>query len=645
MLSFFRRLSKSKIGTWVIALIGIGILVGFAMGDLSNFGTGNLGFGLGSSTLAKVGDQDVTEKEMSDAMQQRLSQIRQQNPAADYSTMAADFEPLLSSLIDQRALLAFASKYGFALSKRLIDAEIAQIPGTKGLNGQFSEQGYLAFLAERRMTDSQVREIIAAELLQRLMLTPVAANARVSSGMATPYAAMLLEARQGEAAIIPVAVFTAGLKPTDADLQRYYSANRARYIIPEQRVIRIARIGEDQVSGVVASDQEIAAYYTANQATYGAKQTRVLSQAVVSDRNMANAIAARAKSGATLAAAAAPAGANAAVTTLKDQTRPAYASVAGEKVAAASFSAPSGAVVGPIQSDFGWTVVKVESVKQEGGRTLAQARGEIASKLTADKRKQALEDLFDRVQAALDGGSNFAEAAQEAKLPVVTTALIVANGTSRSDPSYRLPAELAPALKTGFEIAPNDPPEIATLASGYAMISPAEIVPAAPAPLASIRDRVASDWVNTQAMAKARAAATAIAAKGSANLPLSDAVRQAGVPLPAVQPLGGRRIQIAQANGQIPPALRMLFTLGEGKSRVVPDVTGRGFIVVKVTKIIPGNALLQPALIGQMQGELRQALSQDYAEQFLAALKADLKVRRNESAIAATKKRITSSGG
>jgi peptidyl-prolyl cis-trans isomerase D len=46
-----------------------------------------------------------------------------------------------------------------------------------------------------------------------------------------------------------------------------------------------------------------------------------------------------------------------------------------------------------------------------------------------------------------------------------------------------------------------------------------------------------------------------------------------------------------------------------------------------------------------MQGELRQALSQDYAEQFLNAIKADIKVRRNEGAIEATKKRITSGGG
>ena len=43
-----------------------------------------------------------------------------------------------------------------------------------------------------------------AALLQRLLLTPVATNARVSVGMATPYASMLLEAREGEVAAIPL---------------------------------------------------------------------------------------------------------------------------------------------------------------------------------------------------------------------------------------------------------------------------------------------------------------------------------------------------------------------------------------------------------------------------------------------------------
>ena len=107
------------------------------------------------------------------------------------------------------------------------------------------------------------------------------------------------------------------------------------------------------------------------------------------------------------------------MSSLADQTRQAYASVAGERAAAAAFGAASGAVVGPIQSDFGWVVVKIDAVKREGGKSLDQARSEIAAKLNAEKRKAALEELVDRVQTVLDEGRNFAEAASQAPVPGV----------------------------------------------------------------------------------------------------------------------------------------------------------------------------------------------------------------------------------
>ena len=647
MLSFFRRVSKSKVGTWVMAAILVAILAGFAVADISNFGSGKVGFGgMNSSTLAEAGNQDIGEREMSDAMQRRLQQVRQQNPNADYATIVGDFDGLLGSMIDQRALIAFAEKYGFRLSKPLIDAEITQIPGTKGLNGQFSDQMYQQFLAQQRLSDAEVRQIVAGSLLQRLMLTPVAANARVSVGMATPYASMLLESREGDAMAIPLDPFKAGLKPTDAALQQYYAANRNRYLVPEQRTLRFATIGPEQVAGVGASPQDIQAYYSANQASYGAKETRDLSQVVVPDQATATAIANRAKAGATLAAAAAPAGGNAAVSAVTGQTRQAFASVAGDKVAAAAFSAPSGAIVGPVQSDFGWVVVKVDSVKTQGGKSLAEATPEIAAKLNAQKHKDAIEDIVDKLQNALDGGSNFAEAAAAAKLPVTSTPLLFANGTSKADASFKLPANMAPVLKTGFEIAPNDPPEIVSLGdAGYVMVSPGQVVPAAPAPLASIHDQVATDWINDQAMQRARAAATAIAAKAAQGASLVDAAKQAGVALPPVQRIAARRIQLAGANGQVPPPLRLLFTLTQGKSQMVRDPGGHGFYVVKVTKIVPGNAMIQPALISQMQNELQQSVSEDYAREFLAAVRADVKAKRNESAIHAMKTRLVASGG
>lgn len=643
MLSFFRRVTKSKVGTWIMVGIPIAILAGFTSGGISNFGSGNIGFGLGNSALAKVGDEEVSDREMSQAMERRLTEVRRERPNADYATIAGDFEAMLKSLIDQRTLIAFANKYNFRLSKPLIDAEIAQIPATKGLDGKFSQQAYLGFLAQQHLTDAQVREIISGGILERSLLVPVSTNPRVSVGMATPYASMLLESREGEGAVIPIAAFRTGLNLTDADLQRYYAANRARYMIPEQRVLRIARIGPAQVAGFTASDQDIAAYYNTNKATYAPKDLRTLSQAVVPDQATANAIAAKARAGTALAAAA---GANGAATSLTDQSRDAYAGVAGDKVAAAVFAAPLGAIVGPLQSDFGWVVVKVDSVKSQGGKSLDQARGEIAAKLTADKRKQAIEDIVDKVQNAVDDGGSFTEAAAQSKLAVTLTPLINANGTSRSDPAYKSPPELAPAIKTGFEIAPNDPPEVVTLPNGqgYALVSPGQVVASAPAPLASIRDRVATDWIDTQAAQRAQAAGTAIVAKTARGVPLSDAVKQAGVPLPPVAPLAARRIQIATAQGQVPPPIKLLFTLAQGKSRMIADPQAHAFFIVKVNKIVPGNAMFQPSLIGQMQNELRDPLSSDYAEEFVAALRDLMKVKRNEAAIQTLKTRLVSSG-
>ena len=94
------------------------------------------------------------------------------------------------------------------------------------------------------------------------------------------------------------------------------------------------------------------------------------------------------------------------------------------------------------------------------------------------------------------------------------------------------------------------------------------------------------------------------------------------------------------AQGQVPPPLRLMFTLLQGRSAVAPDPGGRGFYIVKVTKVVPGNALLQPTLISQMERELQQGVSEDYARQFLAAVRADVKAKRNPAAIKTMKARL-----
>ena len=289
--------------------------------------------------------------------------------------------------------------------------------------------------------------------------------------------------------------------------------------------------------------------------------------------------------------------------------------------------------------------MRIESIRREGGKPLAAARAEIAAKVTADKRKEALTDLVTRVEDAISEGSNFAEAAALAKLAVTETPLITATGTDRSNAAFHLPADFAPALRSGFELTQDDEPVVETLTNdqGYVLVAPSRIVPATPAPLATVRAQVAEAWINHQATARAKAIADAIAAKTARGVPLAKAVGEAGVPLPPVRPVAARRIELSQMGANVPAAVRMLFSLGDGKSRLVADPQQRGFSVVKVNRIIPGNALAQPALIGRVQNEFQDAVAEEYARQFLSAIRQAIGLKRNESAIASTKKRISGS--
>jgi len=641
MLAFFRRLSNSWIGATVMVLILLMILAGFAMQDIRSVFSGN--FGMSKGTLVKVGDEPVTERDLDSAMRRALNQARQENPEASYSTIANQFGAILDSLIDERALLAFAEDHGFILSKRLIDAEIAKLPQTRGLDGKFSEQAYKIFLQQQQMTDADVRRLLEVALTQRLVLAPAAVEARIPVGVAKPYAAMLLEERAGQMVLVPTKEFRAGLDPSDGDLQSFYAQNRQRYMIGEQRVLRYAKVGPESVAGLVPSEAEIAAYYKANQAIYAGSETRVISQVLTPDKKVADAVAARARSGASFVSAATLAQQTAEDISVGPQTRAQFAGLAGDPIANATFAAAKGAIVGPIRSDLGWHVIKIDDIRGASGKSLAQAHGEIAALLTTNKRKEALTDLVTKVEDQIDGGASFAEAVGAAKLPVTTTPQINSGGASRTDPAYKFPAELQPVLKTGFAMAIDDDPEVVTLPNeaGYAVVAVDRIIEAAPAPLADIKDQVREDWIHRKASDRARAVASQIAAKIARGVPPETAVTEAGVSLPPAQPIIARRIQISQAAPDAVAPLRMLFSLTQGKSRMLADPKDRGYFIVKTNKITPGNALSAPQLIAQTQTEFQRAVSDELGQEMLAAMKADQGVKRNEQAIEAAKQRIT----
>ncbi|MEN3971278.1 peptidylprolyl isomerase [Sphingomicrobium sp. XHP0235] len=644
----FRNLSKSKFGS--VFLIGflVLILASFALADLSNF---NMGGGGQNGTLAEVGGRKVTDADMSQALERQLNAARQNNPEAVYTDIAADFDPLLNLLIQDHALAEFGEQNGLYISKRLVDAEIAKLPGAAGLDGKVTSESYNAFLAANRLTDSEIRKLIRDDLAQRLMVAGIGAESRVPSGLAQTYASMLLEERKGVLGLIPTAPIAAAIDVSDEDVTSFYQRNRQRYTIPEQRVLQIARLAPSRFADLVATRAEVDEALADREGELGTRVIRTISQVVVPDRGTADQIVARTGT-MSFADAAKPAGFSAADISIGPQTRPEFRQLAGEAVASAVFAddVAAGDVVGPVRSPFGWHVVKVDGIETEEGENEAEARRTAADEITNRKRVNAMADLVADVEDALDEGASFEQVVDRFNLDRVQTPLVTATGRARGNEGFELPEEVRPALEVGFDMMAGDDPETVQLgeSDGFAIVMVDDVVEPAPAKLADIRDRVRSDYVADQATRTAtKLANQALEAvrKGSSLAEAIAAIEEeTGLDLPTPEDTTLRRLDLSRFGNDIPPPLQMLFRLSKGNARLVGDPEDRGVYVVHLLSTERGNALSNPQLIQQTSESFLRPVAGELQQQFLNAVGREVGVNRNQRQIDATRNRIVGGG-
>jgi peptidyl-prolyl cis-trans isomerase D len=315
-------------------------------------------------------------------------------------------------------------------------------------------------------------------------------------------------------------------------------------------------------------------------------------------------------------------------------------------VAAAVFAAAKGATVGPIRSGLGWHVVKVDDVKKMAAKPLASVRGEIAAALAKQKTQAALNALASRIDNEASSGASFAEVAKKENLSVVQTPPVTAAGQAPGTAGWTAPGDLAPLLRGAFQMDPNDQPAVAPIVPNqrYALVSVAQIVPAAPPPLGQIHDRVKTDLMAWRASLRAKAIAQSIVAKINAGVAPAQAFAQAGVKLPAPQPLSATRHDLAKPGQQVPAALAALFSLSRGKARLLDAGEARGWFIVTLDKVTPGDLAKEPSLAQQAHGALQQVFSDEYQQQFINAIRAGVKVKRNDKALAQLKADLLAGG-
>lgn len=637
MMSFFRRFAASPLGIGVFAIILIAFVVTLYEGQ----GAG--GGAMTGGTVASVGGKNITEAELRQRVQTQLEAARQQQPGLDMASFVAGggVEQTLDQIQNGRTLELFAQKQGMVASKRLVDGQIASIPAFFGPTGKFDRNVYLAALAQRKIPENDLRLDFGREVLTKTLLTPVVGAAQMPTALVSPYAALLMEERSGMIGAVPSSAFASLPAPTDAQVNTYYSRNIAKFSLPERRTVRYALFDRSRFEGKNApTDAEIASFYQKNAANYAAKESRAFTQVITQTKAQADDLLAKANGGQSLTEAAKAAGRVPLVVPAGDKAS--FLKLTSPAVANAAFAAPKNGFAAVTQSGLGYHVIHVDSIVTTPAKTLADARATIVTDLTQQKTDQAVSAFVAKLGDEVDSGLTFDEVVKKYALTAQATPPVTAAGASPDQPGYAPAPELSVIVRDAFQVEADDDAAVATLVpnKSFAFWRLDKIIPAAPRPLASVRDQVVAEARLDAASRAAKKAADAIVAKINAGTPMAQAVAGAGLKLPQPEPAGGKRLEIARAGAKVPPPLALMFTMPQKRAKVLEIPNGQGWFIVYLDKIDRGNTTLEPGLIQATQQQLSRVVGDEYAAQFVTALKVQVGAKRDNAAIDAVKRSL-----
>jgi peptidyl-prolyl cis-trans isomerase D len=644
MLSFFRRFTKSRFGLIAVFVFLAVIALAFAAGDIT--GIRASGGGSGGHVVAKVGDRKITDVEVRQRIDLFLRNLQRdgQNVTMEQFLAQGGLELALDEMINSAAMVEFAEGSGMQVSKKLIDGEIASNPAFLGVDGKFNQKQFEELLGQNRISPATFREGMTNERYSNWFINRAILGNQMPEGVLLPYASLALERRAGIVGLVSTIAMDPGPDPDEKTLTAWYNGKRARYMVPERRIVRYATVKPDTLrAGATATEAEITDAYKKAGKRFAATEKRTIELVTALDQNTAGQIAAKAKAG-SLPAAATATGLEA--RTLTALEKAAVATQVSQAFAEAAFAASPNALLGPVKMGPNWLVYRVTKVEPVAAKTLDQARAELSTEITARKLAQSLATLRQSIEDGIADSKNFDEAVADAKLTAERTPALTAAGANPEDPNFKPDPAIAAVMRAGFGFEQaGDEPQIVPLGpdGSFALIGLERVVAAAPRPLAQIRERVVKDYLVEQALTKARAVATAMIAKLEKGVPMQQALAEAGVTKgPPPKPFDFKRSEVLGPN--MAPYLQMAFSMAPKKAKLVEGSNREGYYVVYLDRVEEHSAAGDPAAIQRVRGDIAPQIGPEYARQFIASIRNHLKVTRNDKAIAQLRADLSRTG-
>jgi peptidyl-prolyl cis-trans isomerase D len=569
----------------------------------------------GADDVATVEGSGISQREFGEELRERLERLR--------AVVGRDFDPaaldtpearlaVLDSMIAQRLVTEEVVKSRLLPSKEVVIAQIVTAPDFQE-NGKFSPERYAAYLRSRGISDEANVAMLRVQLPAARLLETVSGSAIQARTVAERLLALHGERREVSEALFATTRYLAQVQPAEAQIRAYYEANPAEFRSPERIRAEYAVLSSEELGRAEpVTDAELKAAYEARASQYAVEERRRASHILVKTKEEAERLVAEARRAperfAELAkkhsqdAGSAEKGGDLGFVGRGDVVKP---------FAEAAFGMKEGEISGPVQTEFGFHVIRITAIQAGKARPFEEVRTELAAELAKEKGKKKYAEAADGFNNLVyEQSDSLKPAAERYGLKVQTSGWITRAPSPEHGPLGH--PKLLAALFSSDAIQQRRNTDAIEVARGVLVAARvAEHQPAAQRKLEEVKAEVVQKLSRLEATKLARK-------EGAARL---EQLAKGGEP--GIQWGPARMVSRRDPQGIPPDVLRRIMAADVSRlpAHLGVELDERGYVLIRITKVMPAEARAETERAAEL-AQLAQQAGGEQLQAYVAGLRA-----------------------
>lgn len=582
------------------------ILLGLLVAGLAGFGATNLSGNV--RTVAKVGDETVSVDAYARELRREIRAVEAQTgQAMQMSEVRASGldQQVLAQLIGLASIDNEVAELGLSVGDEKLQKEIVAIAAFQGIDGNFDREAYRFALDQAGVKETEFEADLRKEAARTLVQAAIVGGVSMPDTLVNTLVDYVAARRSFTMAVLTAEDLDAPLpEPDEATLKAYYDAHAEQFTLPETKQITYVTLTPEMIVDQVEVDEAaLRELYDARKADYSVPERRLVERLAFADEAAASSAMAQIEVGGTTFEALVEARG----LSLTDVDLGDLAASDLGAAAEAIFAAGIGAVVGPLPSDLGPALYRVNGVLEARETSFEGARDDLREELAAERARRMIETQAQDIDDLLAGGATLEELAQETDMQLgkIDWSVNSAEGVAAYD-AFREAAQ---------NVSPEDFPEVGYLEDGGIFaLRLDDTLPPRPEPFDDARDRVITGWTlqQTEAALKAQAETVLAGLTGDADF------AETGLKVQVENGL----TRTAYLDGTPPDFMTQVFEMEPGEMRVIG--AGERMQIVRLDEVLPPADTPD---LEQMRQGYGQQLDQVLAQALFEAFARDARLR------------------